>query len=743
MAPPGGDEHRRNNALPHRSPDENEDDISLNDDDDDERQARTSLEVRDYDHATLTAEEEAERLLTAERYGNARGGGLGILFNGQEDVEKNRAGQRQRRRARRSRNRKSRKDGAIDEKDESELMFKMEEGGRSSSAESTASNSSMDSSEVDLHRLGQVQATTRKKKKSSTLSRCCKFTFIHVVIVLGFMSLLFGAYRATQALRQGNKTDRPPPAATAAKSLSNGTHEFAPTTILVSLDGFRADFLYRNLTPTLSGFVQQGVSPRYMLPSFPSLTFPNHFTLVTGLYPEAHGIVGNTFWDPSTQKEFYYTDPDRSMTPEWWNAEPVWETAELQGVRTAIHMWPGSEAHIGRLEPAYIDNFNADELLDRKVGRILNWLDLPGPNDPKASDETPRPQLIAAYVPDVDADGHFSGPNSTHIRTTISKVDAMMGSLFKGLDERNLTDIVNVVVVSDHGMATTSIHRMIQLEDLINPDLIEHTDGWPLYGLRPYDHSETHLKELYQSIYAKSQLPQFKGTFEVYLRDENMPERYHFTQNDRIAPLWLVPTAGWAIVTKEEFNIPIAIEQGQVYHPRGLHGYDFEHPLMRSIFIARGPAFPHPKGSQVDPFQNLEVYNIVCDSLGIPPRPNNGTLRLPLKPTGVHDANTPLDIPDDPGNNDAVDDFVANLLPPDLPPNLSDFPSQPATVTDTVDEPTATRPVVHDGANPSGDDGDDTGDFNMWLEWVKGKLNSLKDWATEALHGKEGSEDAH
>lgn len=197
------------------------------------------------------------------------------------------------------------------------------------------------------------------------------------------------------------------------------------------------------------------------------------------MYPESHGIVGNSFFDPLTQKEFYYTDPARSMTEEWWNAaEPLWETAEQQKVPTAIHMWPGSEAKISTMDPAYVDKYNGDELLQNKVNRILGWLDLPGPKDVGASDDTPRPQLIAAYVPDVDKDGHLYGPNSTYIRSTIAQVDGMVGSLLKGIDERNLTNVVNVVIVSDHGMATTSNHRLIQLENLVDTALIEHTDGW-------------------------------------------------------------------------------------------------------------------------------------------------------------------------------------------------------------------------------------------------------------------------
>lgn len=421
------------------------------------------------------------------------------------------------------------------------------------------------------------------------------------------------------------------------------------------------------------------------------------------------------------------------MKPEYWNAEPIWETAELQSVRSAIHMWPGSEAHIGTLEPAYVDKYNGDEKLDNKVNRVLGWLDLPGPNDPGASETTPRPQLIAAYVPDVDSEGHRSGPNSTLIRSTIAEVDGMLGLLFKGIGERNLTDVVNVVVVSDHGMATTSNHRLIQLEDLLDPNLIEHIDGWPLYGLRPKNHSEEELKKLYDELVAKSQLPQYKGSFDVYLRDQNMPKRYHFTKNVRIAPLWIVPKAGWAVVTKDEFNVEVALEHDEVYHPRGLHGYDHEHPLMRAIFVARGPAFAHPEGSQVAPFQNTEVYNIVCDSLGLEPKPNNGTIRLPFKTIGLHDLEAHPEIPDDPPDVDTG----AHLLPPELPgvENLSPPPIQTSGPSgdSNADEsfnptPSNDRPVVEDGESQEEQD-------QSWVKWINAKLEDVKVWATGLFGG--------
>ena len=481
-----------------------------------------------------------------------------------------------------------------------EVMFEMEDGFKDSSSVSSVE---LDWDKGNKPNRGRV-------------------SLISVLIVLLFVTLAIGAWKAS----------RKDHSVTIPQSFSNGTHTFKPTTILISLDGFRADFLNRGLTPALNAFIASGVSPRYMLPSFPSVTFPNHFTLVTGMYPESHGIVSNQFWDPEMQEEFYYTNTEVSMQPKWWNAEPVWVTAENRGLRSAIHMWPGSEAHISNVEPTYIDKFNESEVLPRKVDRVLNWLDL----------EEDRPQLVLAYVPNVDADGHLYGPNSTEIRATIADIDSMLTMLVEGLLVRNLTEIVNLVVVSDHGMATTSTKRLIQLDDIIDLSLVDHIDGWPLRGLR-LKNPERDLPILHEQLLKEAKEA---GTFDVYTR-ETMPARYHFSNNDRIAPLWVVPKTGWAVVEREDFDIAEALESGKEYHPKGLHGYDHEHPLMRAIFVARGPAFPHPPNSRVAVFQNTEVYNIVCDSIGIKPHPSNGTLHLPLKTEGLHSDGPKMETPDD------------------------------------------------------------------------------------------------
>ena len=518
-----------------------------------------------------------------------------------------------------------------------------------------------------------------------------------MIIAALFVTIAYGAYQASLRTKPRLRTDT---------LLSNGTSLFAPTTVLISLDGFRADYLRRGLSPTLASFIKKGVSPKYMTPSFPSLTFPNHYTLVTGLHPESHGIVANSFWDTRFSEEFMYTKKEHSMQSKWWDQNPLWETAELAGVRTAIHMWPGSEAHIGELEPTYVDKYNGSEALPRKADRIFAFLDKPGLEDEDSIPEEPRPQLIAAYVPNVDSDGHKFGPNSTEVNQTIARVDEMLGNLFIGLDERNLTDIVNIVIVSDHGMATTDYTRLIQFEDVVNPDLIEHIDGWPHYGLRPKNTAD--LREIHDRLMKEASR---RDGFDVYFK-EDMPKRYNFANNDRIAPLWIIARTGWAIVTKEEYNVTEGQKSRQAYDPRGIHGYDNEDPLMRAIFVARGPAFPHKPGSRLEPFQNIEVYNIVCDSLGVVPHPNNGTLHLPLNPIGLH--------------GDETDDDPHHIF---LAPSTavhSSLPSPSDAPVTSITDPMTTKPSpgpmsqgIDSNGHPDSENKSAGDKLREYWEWVR------------------------
>ncbi|KAF7535942.1 hypothetical protein G7054_g4967 [Neopestalotiopsis clavispora] len=711
--------------------------------------ARNSKELRARDRLVLMQEEEMDELVTASRAKQdglqRRGSNLAIpnplqMFKvpGRDRSRSPMNGSQtsmddfrdEKRSARRSR-RKQKKERLLEDAqhgEDGELMYEMESGGIREGSSTGDSSDREDSEEHDRRNLmyhSGRKADKRRKWK--------KWLFIHTILIVGFAFLSLVAWK----LSVDKKRALPP-------LVSNGTALFAPTTLIVSLDGFRADFLQRGLTPRLSAFIKEGVSPPYMNPSFPSVTFPNHYTLATGLYPESHGVVGNTFWDPELEAEFYYTDPSRSMDAKWWKGEPFWVTAEEQGLRTAVHMWPGSEAHIMSVEPSILDHYNGKESLDRKAARILEFLDRPGMEDPSASVENMRPQLIAAYVPNVDADGHKYGPNSTEIRTTITQVDNMLDQVFVGLEQRNLTDIVNVIIVSDHGMATTDVSRMYQMDDIIDMTKVDHVDGWPLVGVRPKDPS--YLQELHEQAVEKLKT---HPNMEVYLTDKDMPERYHFSLNDRIAPLWIIPKTGWAIVSKEEFDIEEAKTKGLTYHPRGLHGYDHEHPLMRAIFIARGPAFPHEPNSRVEPFQNIEVYNILCDSVGMKPIANNGTLRLPLKTVGLHEPDTALAEPEDPDTSAVTAESapistssVATTAAAESTAQPTEQSTEQSTATvgvDPIEPPQETEVPTTDNAS---EDEDEPKEFKSWQDywdWLTGKVDDLWSKLTSSEDGDESS----
>lgn len=400
-------------------------------------------------------------------------------------------------------------------------------------------------------------------------------------------------------------------------SLSNGTHAFYTTTLLISLDGFHPHYLSDALTPYMSFIFENGYGTPYMVPSFPSSTFPNHWTMITGLYPADHGIVGNSFYDPVSGKQFVNTHPEQSLDLSFWGGEPIWKSVAKSGIKSAVHMWPGSEVPgIAGKFPLEVDRFNGSEILSAKRDRILQWLD---------RDIQARPELILTYVPTIDTLGHRYGISGAELEKGLSEVDGFIESVFAGLSQRNLTDIVNVVVVSDHGMAPTSNERIVFLDNLVSLEKIEHIDGWPLFGLRPF--AEVNVSQVYHEM--------VKDTPEgcdIYLK-EDLPSEWNFGGHhmnsfyDRIAPLWVVPKVGYSITTKEEFK-----RNNYDYHPKGVHGYNNTEVLMRALFMGSGPYFQdklHGKSSldkiKVRPFENTELYGILCDIFKVKPAPNNGT----------------------------------------------------------------------------------------------------------------------
>lgn len=367
--------------------------------------------------------------------------------------------------------------------------------------------------------------------------------------------------------------------------------------VLVSLDGFHPDYLKRGVTPHLAALARGGVRAEWMTPSFPTKTFPNHYTLVTGLLPDHHGIVSNNMLDDSLGT-FRMSIRKAVQDARWWGGEPIWVTAEQQGVTAGAMFWPGSEAPIKGIRPSHwmpFDNAFPDAA---RVDSVLAWLAPPA---------GPSARFVTLYYSDVDGAGHSHGPNAgVELDDALRNVDAMIGRLVAGIAERGMSDRVNIIVVSDHGMSEDSKDRLILLEDYIDSDDATIVDWGPFALIQP---KPGKLEALYAALNGKH--PNMK----VYLKSQ-LPRYLRYGTHQRIPELVAIADDGWIIMPSASTR-----SWPQV---GGSHGYDHTLASMRALFLAAGPAFR--EGVVVPPFQNIHVYELMAEILGLTPAPNDGSL---------------------------------------------------------------------------------------------------------------------
>jgi len=371
------------------------------------------------------------------------------------------------------------------------------------------------------------------------------------------------------------------------------------TTILISFDGFRWDYPEFVPTPRLHQMFQNGVRAKSLIPIFPSKTFPNHYTIVTGKYAEHHGIIGNRFWEPELKVWFNMGNRDFSLDPKFWQAEPLWATANNQGQKTAALYWVSADANIPAWHPTYWKPYDNSPSRATRVKQVFDWLDLP---------VSERPTFISLYFTDTDNYGHSYGPNSEQVKEAIHNLDEAFGSLMDGLESRGISRQVNIVLVSDHGMTELSKDRIVYLDDYIQMEDVEPVDGDIVLGLWPRPGKEDRV---YQAL--KKAAP----GLEVYKKAE-IPARWHFRDHPRIPPLLCVAKEGWFIgyhqlVNSAKFRLIL-----------GGHGYDNQLPSMHGFFAAQGPAFK--QGAQVPSFEAVHVYSLLSKLLGVKPLPNDGKL---------------------------------------------------------------------------------------------------------------------
>jgi predicted AlkP superfamily pyrophosphatase or phosphodiesterase len=383
--------------------------------------------------------------------------------------------------------------------------------------------------------------------------------------------------------------------------------DLQPTVILISLDGFRYDYLSRYRPPHLNSLAADGVRAKWMIPSFPSKTFPNHYTIATGLYPQHHGIVENNIYDPVFKAVFTLSDRKEVENGRWWLGEPIWVTAEKQGQRSGSVFYPGTEGEIAGTRPTFWKKYDEGTSNDVRVDTILSWLDMP---------RDQRPTFLALYFSDPDDAGHAFGPVSSETKKAVLKVDGEIGRLIEGLKARQIFSQINLIIVSDHGMAPVKWRNAILLDKFFDPKLASRV-FWTreIVSIFPKDGKED---EIYQSL--KRQLP---PQARVYRKAE-MPARFHYSQSSRIAPLLVLPAAGWILTTAADFGVMQA--KGETEISRGGHGYDNRLPSMRAIFIAHGQAVR--KGRLIEPFENIQVYNIMTRILSLKPAANDGNYRI-------------------------------------------------------------------------------------------------------------------
>ncbi|MEO9600762.1 ectonucleotide pyrophosphatase/phosphodiesterase [Parasphingorhabdus sp.] len=387
-----------------------------------------------------------------------------------------------------------------------------------------------------------------------------------------------------------------PASSATAPEQTNSNNEKAeirtPVTLLISIDGFHPDYFDRGITPHLKALAAEGIYGP-MRPSFPSKTFPNHWTLVTGKTPDHHGIVGNTMEDRARPGEIFRMS---TQDPFWWDqAEPIWITAEKQGIRTATMFWPGSEVEFNGVRPTDWWPFNQRLSNDRRINAVVDWVRRPADI---------RPQLITLYFDTVDTAGHFFGPApSDRLHATITAVDAEIGRLKQQLNM--LEQPVNFVITSDHGMTETSPERIIYLDKIMPREQYRLVEDGNYAGLEPLEGNEDAVRAAFLRPHDHMQC----------WERENIPAHFAYGKNPRVPSIFCLPETGWVVYQDvPEWMTGIG----------GGHGYDHRAPDMTAFFLATGPAIL--AGGQQPIFDNVDIYSLVAKLAGIAPNDSDGDL---------------------------------------------------------------------------------------------------------------------
>ncbi|MEE9167109.1 MAG: ectonucleotide pyrophosphatase/phosphodiesterase [Candidatus Neomarinimicrobiota bacterium] len=384
------------------------------------------------------------------------------------------------------------------------------------------------------------------------------------------------------------------------EDLEEGNRHLESTVILISFDGFRWDYLERADTPNLDYLVQNGVQAQALIPVFPSKTFPNHMSIITGQYPENHGIVSNRMYDPLFDAFFWIgAESEPARDGRWYEGEPLWITAEKQGQIAATMFWPGSDAEIRGIRPTHWSYYDGTISREERINRVLSWLDLPRDR---------RPTFITTYFEETDNWGHEYGPDDPQVDSVVQALDGTVGALLDSLRIREYLDRINLILTSDHGMTGLSRQRVVFLDDYIDLETVTVVDWSPVTAILPAEGLEDTVYHALDGAHPN---------LSVY-RKEELPERFHYRNHRRITPIICVADEGWSVTSHEYFDTHVDVYSG------GTHGYDNRLPSMHGIFIAYGPAFKDDL--MVRPFMNIHIYELICHILKLNPAQNDGSL---------------------------------------------------------------------------------------------------------------------
>ena len=357
-------------------------------------------------------------------------------------------------------------------------------------------------------------------------------------------------------------------------------------TILISFDGFRWDYLDRGLTPNMQKLIDRGVRAQSLQPCFPSKTFPNHISILTGMYPENHGVISNNIYDFNTGKKYKLSNETEIRNPKWYLGEFFWETAQRNGIKTASYFWPGSQLTAEYRRPDYFEEYEQNRPYKKRVDGIIDWLQLPYKD---------RPKFLTLYYSLTDTYGHRYGPDSPEVNSAISKLDSVTGYLLQRLSEIGKMDSTNIILVSDHGMTNVSSKRAINIEKILDGYNFYSSDFGPFMAINSDEDIDVIC----------SILKKHENHYKVY-KKENVPEYYHYSHHPFINPIVVIADLGWSLGTNRDENKYSGKEVTE-----GNHGYINYALDMHGIFVSSGPDFKNHLRTGM--LYNIDIYPMLFD----------------------------------------------------------------------------------------------------------------------------------